>query len=271
MFTSQLIIEYDHSNTNQSLRATSKPRTRILSKVELTSGKIEDSHEKEVIMVIILSSLLILSAYLLGSIPTAQLVARWVKRIDIRQYGSGTVSGSMVWEHVARWAIVPVGLFDIAKGAFPTWLGLRLGLGEEVAAVAGLAAVIGHNWPIYLGFIGGRGLSPFAGVLLVMFPWGVSWMLVPLAVGYLLGDSAPWAFASLVTLPLLVYWLDGQAVAYWLVGGMLLLTVVKRLEANRRPLPPSGAERREVLLRRLFFDRDIASHPDWINRRPDSA
>ncbi|MGD2158259.1 MAG: glycerol-3-phosphate acyltransferase, partial [Anaerolineales bacterium] len=222
-------------------------------------------------MVITLSILLILSAYLLGSIPTAQLVAHWVKRIDIRQYGSGTVSGSMVWEHVARWAIVPVGLFDIAKGAFPTWLGLQLGLEGGVAVGAGLAAVIGHNWPIYLGFIGGRGLSPFAGTLLVMFPWGVPWVLVPLAVGYLLGDSAPWAFASLVTLPLLVYWLDGQAATYWLTGGMLLLTIVKRLEANRRPLPPSGAERREALLRRLFFDRDIASHPDWINRRPDSS
>ncbi|MGD2158262.1 MAG: hypothetical protein PVG14_17330 [Anaerolineales bacterium] len=64
-----------------------------------------------------------------------------------------------------------------------------------------------------------------------------------LAVDYLLGDSAPCAFASLVTLPLLVYWLDGRTVAYWLAGSMLLLTVVKRLEANRRPLPPCGAER----------------------------
>jgi hypothetical protein len=50
---------------------------------------------------------------------------------------------------------------------------------------------------------------------------------------------------------------------------MLLLTLAKRLEANRRPLPPPGPERRRVILRRLLLDRDIASHVDWIRREPD--
>jgi len=49
---------------------------------------------------------------------------------------------------------------------------------------------------------------------------------------------------------------------------MLLLTLAKRLEANRRPLPPPGPERRQILLYRLFLDRDIASHRDWIRREP---
>jgi hypothetical protein len=52
---------------------------------------------------------------------------------------------------------------------------------------------------------------------------------------------------------------------------MLLLTLSKRLEANRRPLPPPGPERWRVVLRRLFLDRDIASHPEWIRRQPDRA
>lgn len=221
-------------------------------------------------MTTLLPILLILGAYLLGSIPTAQLIARWVKHIDIRQYGSGTVSGSMVLVHIAPWAFVLVGLFDIAKAAFPTWLSLRLGLGEQVAIAAGLAAAVGHNWPLFLGFVGGRGLSTFVGVLLVTFPWGAPWVAAALAIGALLGDSAPWAFASLVTLPLLVYWLDGSPINYAAAVAMLLLTMVKRLEANRRPLPPPGPKRREVLLRRLFFDRDIASLSDWVARRPDA-
>jgi acyl phosphate:glycerol-3-phosphate acyltransferase len=213
--------------------------------------------------------LLVIGGYLLGSIPTSYLVGRWFKGVDVRRYGSGTASGSMVFEHVARWAIVPVGLFDIGKAALPTWLGLQLGLGTTVAAAAGLAAVAGHNWPIFLRFSGGRGQSTFLGMLLVLFPWGCVWLIGFLAVGFLLGDSAPWALASLVTLPLFAHLVGGPEVIAPVTGAMLLLTLAKRLEANRRPLPPPGAERLNVILRRLFLDRDIASHKDWIRRKPE--
>jgi glycerol-3-phosphate acyltransferase PlsY len=216
------------------------------------------------------SALLILMAYLLGSIPAAYLAGRWLRGIDLRSYGSGTVGGSMVWEHVTRWAIIPAGLFDVLKAAFPAWVSLQLDLGSWVAAAAGLAAAIGHNWPVFLRFIGGRAVSCFLGIWLALFPWGSVWMLVFLAVGYLLGDSAPWALASLVTLPLLSDLADGPAEVVPLAGVMLLLTLLKRLEANRRPLPPPGPERRRVLLRRLFLDRDIRSHRDWIRRQPDN-
>ena len=130
------------------------------------------------------SVLLIVIGYLLGSIPTSYISSRWLAGKDLREYGSGTVSGSMVWEHVARWAIVPVGLFDVAKAALPTWLGMRLGLGMPAATASGLAAVVGHNWPLYLRFHGGRGLGSFMGVLLVIFPLGFPWMLAFLTVGW---------------------------------------------------------------------------------------
>jgi glycerol-3-phosphate acyltransferase PlsY len=217
---------------------------------------------------IVQALLLIAGGYLLGSIPTAYLVGRWLKGKDLRQHGSGTVSGSMVFEHVARWAVVPVGLFDIAKAALPAWLGLQWGSGIAVAAAAGLAAVAGHNWPVFLRFTGGRGLGSFMGVLLVVFPWGFPWMLAFLAVGWVLGDSAPWALISLVTLPLLARVTGGPDVVTPLAIAMLLLTLAKRLEANRRPLPPPGPGRRDVILRRLVYDRDIASHADWIQRKP---
>ena len=215
----------------------------------------------------VLAILLTVTGYILGSIPTAYLAGRWVKGIDLRRHGSGTVSGSMVWEHVARWALFPVGIFDIFKGVLPVWLCLWLGLNENLAALAGLAAVAGHNWPIFLGFTGGRGLSPFLGVLLVMFPWGIPWMLSFLAVGYLLGDSAPWALGSLLLLPLYTRWLDGPVPIAWAALFMVALTVTKRLEANRRPLPKEKQMRRTMLLRRVLLDRDISSHKEWINRQ----
>ncbi|MGA9397891.1 MAG: glycerol-3-phosphate acyltransferase [Anaerolineaceae bacterium] len=217
---------------------------------------------------IVITLLIIVLGYLLGSIPSAYIIGHLLKGRDLRHYGSGTVSGSMVYEHVARWAVIPVGLFDVAKAALPAWLAMHLGLGEVVAVTGGLAAAVGHNWPIFLNFTGGRGISTFLGLLLVVFPWGIPWLLVPLAIGYLLKDSPPFALFGMGTLPLLTYFLDGAPVVVWGTIIMLVITILKRLEANRRPLPESKKERRVVLLRRLFLDRDIASHADWINRRP---
>jgi acyl phosphate:glycerol-3-phosphate acyltransferase len=211
--------------------------------------------------------LLCFGAYLLGSIPFSFLAARWSKGIDLRKYGSGTVSGSMVYEHAHRWLIVPVGILDVFKAAFPTWLAIHFGLGESVAVAAGICAVIGHNWPIFLGFTGGRGISPFLGVMLVLFPWGDVWLLVFLAIGYLFGDSAPWTLASLATLPLPIYILGESTALYGMAILMLIVTLLKRLEANRRPLPAEPRERQKVIWLRLVYDRDIPNHQEWIHRK----
>jgi glycerol-3-phosphate acyltransferase PlsY len=176
----------------------------------------------------------------------------------------------MVFEHVARWAVVPVGLFDIGKAALPAWLALQLDLGSPVAAAAGMAAVVGHNWPIFLRFTGGRGLGSFLGVLLVVFPWGFAWLLGFLAVGWLLGDSAPWALASLATMPIFAHLIGGPPLVTALASSMVVITLLKRLEANRRPLPPTGPERRRIIVRRLLLDRDIANHKEWLQRRPEA-
>jgi glycerol-3-phosphate acyltransferase PlsY len=214
------------------------------------------------------AGLLILSGYLLGSISSTYLIGRWLGKKDLRQYGSGTLGGSMVYEHVGRWAVVPVVLFDIAKAALPALVGLRLGLGEEVAAAAGLAAALGHNWSVFFRFTGGRGMATFVGVWLALFPLGIVWMGGLLAIGWRLGDSAPWLLIGLLTMPLLAHLLGGPGVVGPLAGVMILLTLIKRLEGNRRPWPLSGPERLKVLLRRAFLDRDIASHNEWIRREP---
>ncbi len=210
--------------------------------------------------------LLILLAYLSGSIPTAYLAGKWLKGIDIRHYGSGTVSGSMVYEHVHRWTVVPVGIFDIAKAAVPTYLAIRFGFGENWAAGVGIAAIVGHNWPVFLKFTGGRGISPFLGVLLVLFPWADLWLLAFLATGFLLGDSAPFTLAGIATISPLDYWLGGPIAIHWVVAVMLIITAVKRVEANRRPWPDSWQERFKIFWMRLVFDRDIWQHGQWIHR-----
>jgi glycerol-3-phosphate acyltransferase PlsY len=175
----------------------------------------------------------------------------------------------MVWEHVAKWAIIPVGLFDIFKGALPTWLGLRLGMGEVGAMLAGVFAMVGHNWPIYLNFHGGRGFSPFLGELLVLFPWGVLIVLVGLGLGNL-SRSAAIPLVVVILLPIFTTWIGAPSIVLWCSIFMVLITLIKRVEANQRPLPINQTERRKVILRRIFLDRDIQDHKEWIRREPRS-
>lgn len=215
------------------------------------------------------TTLLILGSYFLGSIPSAYLAGKWVRGIDLRRYGSGTVSGSMVWEHVSKRALLPVAVFDFGKGMLAAWLGLQLGLGELTAGLAGIAAGIGHNWPIFLRFQGGRGLSPMMGMWLLIYPAAAAWMAGFLVVGWLFGDSAPWAMVSLISLPMAAAMLGGPAAAVPLSLLVLLVAAIKRVEANRRPLPADQSERWRMLWRRAWLDRDVASHKDWIARTPE--
>ena len=84
-----------------------------------------------------------------------------------------------------------------------------MGLGLWVALAAGLAAVVGHNWPFYLGFKGGRGLATMIGMLLVVFPWSALWLLVALGLGRLFRYTAPVALVGVATLPFLG-WVTAQ-------------------------------------------------------------
>jgi len=217
----------------------------------------------------VLHILWVLIGYLMGSIPFAYLAGRLMRGIDIRRYGTHAVTGSNVYENVSRPAVVVVGLLDMGKAALPTWLGLRLGLGLPTALASGLAAVVGHNWPLYLGFHGGRGIGSCLGVLTVAFPLGFPWMLVALAIGRLLRNPVM-PLVGFVTLPMLAH-ITGQPPAMvWACVGMFFLIVAKRLEANREPLPP-GSERWRVLARRLLLDRDIEDWETWAHRRPENS
>jgi glycerol-3-phosphate acyltransferase PlsY len=222
-------------------------------------------------MMVLPSILLVIFGYFFGSIPTSYIAGRLMRNIDLREYGSGTVSGSGVYEHVAKWAVVPVGLFDLGKAVLPTWLGLHFDLSPYVAAGSGLAAIIGHNWPIFLNFTGGRGIGAMLGLWVILYWPAALWLFIPLVIGWVLGDSAPWALASLLTLPLFSHFAGGPDVAIPTGVAMLLITIIKRLEANRRPLPSPGPERRKVLLNRLFLDRDIRPHRAWLERTPDES
>lgn len=109
-------------------------------------------------------------AYLLGSVPAAYLVAKWSRGIDIRQFGSGNVGASNVLTSVSRRWSIPVIIFDLVKGLLAIYIAQLIGLGVTQQVAVGLATIIGHNWPVFLCFAGGRGGLTIMGVTLILAP-----------------------------------------------------------------------------------------------------
>ena len=222
---------------------------------------------------------LYLYAYLVGAVPTAYLIGRWTKGIDIRKYGSGNVGATNLAQHVGRTWVAPLLLFEIlAKGASPILVGQYL-LGLEQTSVflalAPLAAVAGHNWSAFLHFQGGRGVIVIGGALLALSPLLLSLAIAVFLVGWALTrSSGVWVLLSLFSLPLWALALDkwvlainNQSALIWFCAGSVTLMVLKRLLSNWQPLPldlPKG----QVLLNRLLLDRDVARRADWVGRIP---
>ncbi len=113
--------------------------------------------------------ILIIMGYLLGSIPSSFIAGKIACNIDIRQYGSGNAGATNVLRVLGPKAAIPVFLADVLKGVLATLIG-RWMAGETGATLAGLAAIVGHNWPVFLNFRGGKGIATSFGVLLVLFP-----------------------------------------------------------------------------------------------------
>lgn len=113
--------------------------------------------------------LAVLLAYLLGAIPAGSWVARR-RGIDIRTVGSGNSGATNVQRTLGWGPGLMVGAFDILKGALAVWVAHRLGLNDGLAAVCGLAAVLGHNFNAFKGFRGGKGVATSFGAMLLIDP-----------------------------------------------------------------------------------------------------
>jgi len=180
--------------------------------------------------------LLALLAYLVGSIPVGLIVGRLVKGVDIRDYGSGNIGTTNAMRVLGGgWAAV-VFIVDAAKGFVPVVVSLRAGIDPAAIALVAFLAVAGHNWPVYLGFRGGKGVATSLGVLLGISPATtlvalVVWVAVVLVSRYASLSS----MLGLASTPLALY-LFGLPVEFVVLGGVLFVTAVVRHHANIRRL-----------------------------------
>jgi glycerol-3-phosphate acyltransferase PlsY len=217
----------------------------------------------------------LVGAYLLGSVPSAYLAGKWSRGIDIRRYGSGNVGATNLLRITSRRVALPVIIFDSAKGMIMVAVAWQLGLGVTEQLVVGIAAIVGHNWPVFLRFSGGRGVITTMGVAFItpivnnLVPPQTSF-LISVLYGSIAVVSAyfkrlPLGVFIIVAIFPLVTWLLIESVPLTLgYLGMFLILVIRRLTAWQ-PVRVTSISRRRVLINRLLYDRDMKDKAAWMS------
>jgi glycerol-3-phosphate acyltransferase PlsY len=189
-----------------------------------------------------LAVLLLLGGYVLGSVPTGFLVGRaW--GVDVRRAGSGNIGMANVLRTVGTWPAVITMAGDMLKGFAPVFLARFLTENEWVVAEVALAAVVGHCWPVFLGFKGGKAVATGAGTTIALAPVvGLALFAFWWAVVLLSRYTSLGAISVMIVSPV-AFFLTGQPTPYVLytaIGGALVLW---RHRENARALM-KGTERK---------------------------
>ncbi|MBI4306608.1 MAG: glycerol-3-phosphate acyltransferase, partial [Chloroflexi bacterium] len=197
-------------------------------------------------------------AYLWGSIPSSYIAVRLIKGIDLRQYGTGNIGVSNAVMQAGKWVGVPLVIFDVlVKGTLPVFLasGVVFDLGTSTQVAIGLAAIVGHNWSIYIKLQGGRGLAPALGVLLALhWPLLLAYSAVALAVWTPTRNSPVAWFVAALSLPVLVVVMRLPAEMLAFAFAYAAIILVRRALGNwpgRQPPRPRELSATRVLINRL--------------------
>ena len=191
----------------------------------------------------------VIISYFIGGFLTAGIIAS-IRRVDLRKKGSGNFGATNALRVFGPFVATLVLLGDIAKGVLGVWVGLRLGGSKEVAALCGLALIIGHNWPLFFGFQGGKGIATTLGAIILLVPKTAMvvlplWLLVVLLTRYVSLASLLAALA----LPVATYFFyPGQELVLLFAAGAALLAIYRHQENIRRLL--AGKENKIRLPRR---------------------
>jgi len=178
---------------------------------------------------------------LLGSLPTAYVAGRMVRGIDIRRIGDGNMGAANAFRQLSPGVGIVVGIIDATKGATAVLIAQAVGLPLLLVLTTGTAAVVGHNWPVFLGFRGGRGEATTIGVLLATIPLPVLIVAGPaIAAHFIFRDTTKAAAFVFVPLPLVCWWLGlpGLLVGYSMA--LPCLVGFTHFLRTRRAVRPSG-------------------------------
>jgi glycerol-3-phosphate acyltransferase PlsY len=150
--------------------------------------------------------LLVLIGYIIGACPTAYIFGRRIKDRDIRGMGDGNMGARNAYHELGHKVGVLIFFIDTAKGSLAILLGRYVGAPQYIVLAAGVAAVVGHNFPVFIGFRGGRGEATSIGVLLALIPQPVLIAAVPAVAVLLIRKNVIIASAVMFVLLLLINW-----------------------------------------------------------------
>lgn len=167
-------------------------------------------------------------SYLIGSFPTGYILYFLSEKKDVREYGSQSIGATNIFRLKGLSFAIPVILVDILKGFLPVFLALKFFPDERFALFCGFLAVLGHCFPIYIKFKGGKGVATAVGVYLVLASWplligiGVFIFIIALTRYVSLGS-----ILAMMSIPFSIYFLSGNQEIAILSAAIFLLIVIK--------------------------------------------
>jgi len=213
--------------------------------------------------------ILIICAYILGAVPVSYLVAR-ARGIDLRKHGTRQVGSGNLWRMTSRKFGLIIGLFDFTKGLIMVVIAYALGMDIAGQVVVGLATVVGHNWPVFLQFHGGRGAATTLGIVIIIpavndstaLPAVIALSIVVVGTVLVRSSSLPVLLAA-ASLPATYWAFQDDTATIMAFLAVFLVLAIKRLTAQ-----PMSEEltisKKHVLLNRFLFDRDIRDRKAWM-------
>jgi len=208
---------------------------------------------------IVNTTIAIVIAYLLGSIPFAYIAGKLLKGIDIRQVGGGNIGAVNTAREIGLVPGLLVLVADIAKGSLAIIIALRLDLSLVLVFGAGFAAVLGHNWPVFLKFRGGKGAATTIGVLFALVPleFAISLALI-LAVIVVTSNVRLAVVVGLAVLPFIIWQINGSGMLITYSAAMFLFLCARSVSDTREAMARASDKRS------LIFDRE---YHFWQSRK----
>lgn len=181
--------------------------------------------------------LIIILAYLIGTFSSAYVIGKFTKGIDIREHGSGNSGTTNALRVLGKQLGLLTFVFDFGKGILATVIG-KLILGDIGVLLSGIAVVSGHNWPIFIGWKGGKGVAASLGVLVILH-WPST--LIAVSIGLIIGLSTRYvslgSMCFLSSFPI-IYYIIGKPLKkeYLILSILLAIMAIVRHESNIKRL-----------------------------------
>jgi glycerol-3-phosphate acyltransferase PlsY len=174
-----------------------------------------------------------LFGYLLGSVPTGLILAKLFSKVDPRKIGSKNIGATNIFRTAGKSLGILTLAGDLLKGAIPVVIAIQWGESDLWIAISGLTPFLGHIFPIFLGFKGGKGVATALGVYLVISPVAVLIEFLIFA-----GIVWKWRFISLgsitcaTTIPILIAYFRSDSQAYFIISVIIAALILYRHQSN---------------------------------------